>query len=331
LNQEFPAVTDKPALSLAVWRYDRTQALYDGRVGLSDREIRLIDAPLEEIFSRAFATAEFDVTELSFSNFLRLTLAGNCRYVGLPVFPSRSFRHGAFYVRDDASINSPADLVGRRVGVREYSMTAALAARGALRDQFGIGSEAILWVTGDVDEKERDVIPLPTLHRPVNIEVAPDGALLSDMLLDGRLDAILAYKPIRPFKEGKGARRLFADHAAVEETYFRETGIFPIMHLIGIRDDVLEREPGLARQVIDVFAAAQAIAEADLHTEQALKIGLPWVGRELARTIEVMGENFWPKGFAANRKVIERMIDWSFADGLIARKPAPEDLFPATL
>ena len=322
-------MTDKSALSLAVWRYDRTQAFYDGRVGLPDRPINLIDAPLEDIFARAFATAEFDVTELSFSNFLRLTVAGKCRYVGLPVFPSRSFRHGAFYVRDDDSIKSPADLVGRRVGVREYSMTAALAARGALRDQFGIGAEAIQWVTGDVDEKERDVISLPTLHRPVHIELAPDGALLSDMLLDHQLDAILAYKPIRPFKAGKGARRLFANHGAVEETYFRETGIFPIMHLIGIRDDVLKREPGLARAVTDAFMAAQAIAEADLHTEQALKIGLPWIGQELARTIAVMGENFWPNGFAANRKVIERMIDWSFADGMIARKPTPEELFPA--
>ncbi len=147
---------DNAPLSVATWRYDRTQAIYDGRIRLKSRPIKLVDLPLEEIFARAFATGEFDVSELSFSNYLRLTVAGKCPYVGVPVFPSRSFRHGAFYVRKAANIARPEDLRGRRIGVREFSMTAALAARGALRDQFGVGSEELRWTMGDVDEKERE-------------------------------------------------------------------------------------------------------------------------------------------------------------------------------
>jgi 4,5-dihydroxyphthalate decarboxylase len=315
-------------LTIAVWRYDRTQALYDGRVTLKDREITLIDAPLEEIFSRALGSAEFHVSELSFSNFLRQTVAGKCAYQGIPVFPSRSFRHGAFYVRTGSNIQRPEDLIGRKVGVREYSMTAALAARGALRDQFGVRSDQINWIMGDVDEKERERIDLPTLFRPVSIEIAPNGALLSDMLVNGELDALLAYKPIAPYKAGNPrVTRLFQNPAEVEERYFAETRIFPIMHLVGVRRDIAEANPEIPIAAYEAFAAAQEIADDDLHLEQALKIGLPWLAREVKRTIEIMGENYWPSGFKANRTVLKRMIDWSFEDGLIPARVEPEELF----
>jgi 4,5-dihydroxyphthalate decarboxylase len=141
-------MSENKPVTIGTWRYDRTEAIYDGRVGLGGRPFELVDAPLEEIFVRAFTKAEFDVSELSFSNYLRLSVAGQCPYIGIPVFPSRSFRHGAFYIRTDAGIAEPKDLIGRRIGVREFSMTAALAARGALRDQFGIKAEDLHWVMG---------------------------------------------------------------------------------------------------------------------------------------------------------------------------------------
>ncbi|MGM4903437.1 ABC transporter substrate-binding protein [Tardiphaga sp. 866_E4_N2_1] len=325
-------MTDTAPLSVATWRYDRTQAIYDGRVGLKSRSVELIDLPLEEIFARAFTTGEFDVSELSFSNYLRLTVAGKCPYVGVPVFPSRSFRHGTFYVRTDANISGPEDLRGRRIGVREFSMTAALAARGALRDQFGVGSEELRWVVGDVDEKERDAIELPKLYRDIDLTVAPEGKLLSNMLLAGEIDAVLAYKPIKPFKSGDGrVARLFQDTRVVEEAYFKETRIFPIMHLMAVRRDLAVAEPGILREVFDAFAEAQSMAMEDLHLEQALKVSLPWLGREVKRTIDVMGHDFWPNGFKANRAVVERMIEWSFRDGMIPQQIAPEELFAREL
>ena len=321
-------MTEPKKLTMALWRYDRTQALYDGRIRVAGWETALIDAPLEELFTRAFVDAEFDVSELSFSNFLRLSVAGRCPYVGIPVFPSRSFRHSAFYVRADAGIDQPRDLVGRRIGVREFSMTAALAARGALRDQFGVRPQNMHWVVGDIDEHERAHIEQPALHREIPIDVAPDGALLSDLLLDGGLDAILAYKPIKPFKaRDPRVKRLFADPTAVEKAYFQNTGIFPIMHLMGLRRDVAAASPDLGRAVYSALAEAHDIATQDLHTVQALKIGLPWLADEVARTTRIMGDDFWPEGLAANRHVLARMIDWSYEDGLIARRPEIEELF----
>lgn len=319
-------------LTLAVWRYDRTEALFDGRVEVKGFSVKIFDAPLEEIFSRAFDHGEFDVSELSFSNFLRSTVAGTCRYVGLPVFPSRSFRHGTFYVRDDDSVRKPEDLVGRRVGVREYSMTAALAARGALRDQFGVDTNRIQWIMGDVDQHERDVINLPQLHRQIDIQLAPKGKFLSKMLLDGDLDAVLAYKPISPFLDPKPrVRRLFEDHVAVEREYFAQSRIFPIMHVMGLRKDRADTTSAFGTAVYEALVEAHLLAIGDLSAEQALKISLPWLADELQRTIAVMGENFWPNGFAANRAVLARMIEWSHADGLIARIPAPEELFLSAL
>jgi 4,5-dihydroxyphthalate decarboxylase len=325
-------MTDELPLKVAVWRYDRTQGLFDGRIALPDRRWELIDAPLEEIFSRAFEHAEFDVSELSFSNYLRLSVAGKCPYIGIPVFPSRSFRHGAFYIRTGASIKTPKDLAGRRVGVREYSMTAAVAARGALRDQFGVRLEDITWITGDIDHKERSVINLPPLYKKIDLQVAPGGRLLETMLLEGEIDALIAYKPFAAFNASDPrVSRLFEDSASAEETYFKEFGVFPIMHLMGIRHDVADSNPGLMRDIFDAFAHAHDLASADLHLEQALKISLPWLGREVKRTTDVMGTNYWPNGFASNRKAIDRMIDWSFEDGLIPARIDASDLFVSSL
>ena len=315
-------------LSLSVCDYDRTAALFDGRAPIEGCDVTAVANSPEESFHRAFKFQEFDITELSLSNTMNLVVKGTCPYVGIPIFPSRSFRHGAFYVRSDGSVRSADDLIGRRVGVREFSMTAALAARGALRDGFGIDTNRIEWIVGDVDEVERSAIPLPNLFRDLKIQALPVGRLLSDMLLDGEIDAILAYKPIRPFKKGdRRVRRLFEDHVAIEKDYFARTRVFPIMHLMAVRRDHAEGGPGLALAVYDAFVEAQRLAMEDLHLEQALKIALPWLSAEVQRTAQIMGEDFWPNGLSANRAVLARMIAWSFADGLIPRAPEPEELF----
>lgn len=319
---------DTRPLDVAIWRYDRTQALYDGRVTVPGRTLRMIDEPLEDVFTKAFTTAEYAVTELSFSNFLRTQVDGHCAYKGLPVFPSRSFRHGALYVRRDGPVRAPGDLVGRRIGVREYTMTAALAARGALREQFGIEPHDLHWVVGDVDHHERDHIPLPKLYRDIPIETAPPGVFLDDMLRDGRLDAILAYKPIASsLGSDPVSRRLFEETEEVEKAFFATTGIFPIMHLVGLRESDDANDPTLAREIYDALATAQELAGADLFYEQALKIGLPWLRNEVERTIAAMGRDFWAVGFGANRATLQAMIDWSFKDGMISRVIDPEQLF----
>ena len=145
-------------ISVAVGTYDRTVALLDGSVQVEGFDTNFFTGDLEEIFAEAFTTAPYSVTELSFSNFLISSARGTCPYVALPIFPSRSFRHSAIYLRSDAGINSPADLRGKRIGTREYSNTLSLVVRGILSDDYGVSPEVSDWFIGDIDHVERQTI-----------------------------------------------------------------------------------------------------------------------------------------------------------------------------
>jgi 4,5-dihydroxyphthalate decarboxylase len=315
--------------SIAVWDYDRTRPLLDGRVAVEGCEpVWLHDMPIETMFSRALGAAEFDVSELSFSNFMALTARGACAYVGLPIFPSRSFRHGAWFLRAGAGIDSPAALKGKRIGVREYSMTAAVVARGVLADEYGVDARDVAWVTGDVDEKEREHIPLPSLPAGFAVERAPEGRLLVDMLLAGEIDALLAYKPPKLFVKGHpGIVRLFPDYEALERDYARRSGIFPVMHLMGIRRELAEAEPWLPMSLLAAFTRAKDMAIADLSIVQALKVALPWTAAEFERTRAALGEDYWPYGIARNRTAIEALARWHHGQGLSPHPLAVEELF----
>lgn len=302
-----------------------------GLVAVEGATAEYVTAPLEEIFARAFDERAYDVTELSFSNYLYLTATTGCPYVGLPVFPSRSFRHSAIYIRTDRGIGSPRDLAGRVVGVREYSMTAALVARGVLEDEYGLRAADVRWRYGPA--YAGDTAPIVRV-RPRGVELEPlaEGNL-SDALRDGRLDALVAYKPPPCFLEGApGVARLFADYPALEADYARRTGIFPIMHLVGIRRDIAEADPALCLRVCDAFEAARAWAVERTGESQAPFTSLPWGPHEQARSRAVLGNGFWSYGAGANRPAIEALCRWSRAQGIAPRQLDPDGLFvPATL
>lgn len=317
------------SLSVGLGRYDRTQALLDGRVQPFGFAITVSSPPLEELFARSFDNQEFDISELSLSNFLALTASGNCAYAALPIFPSRMFRHSAIYVRSDRGIHSPKDLVGRIIGVREYSNTATLTVKGILADEYGIRANDIHWRFGAVD-----VIDTPPKIRKfptrVHIEPIPSASNLSDMLLAGELDGIISYKPPKCFSEKHpSVERLFANHREVEEAYFKKTEIFPIMHLVGIRKDLLGKSVGPA--LCAAFEEAKRSALKDLESYQALAVSLPWAPAEYSRTKEVLGDDPWPSGLKANRKAIEAAMRWSFEQGLLERKLEINELFAPDL
>jgi 4,5-dihydroxyphthalate decarboxylase len=279
------------------------------------------------MFSRALGHAEFDVSELSFSNFLKQTAAGECAYVGLPIFPSRSFRHGAWFVHRDSDIRDPAQLRGLRVGVREYSMTAAVVGRGIISDECGLSAKDVTWVVGDVDERERETIPVPDLGPDFKLEAAPDGKLLAAMLEHGEIDALLAYKPPKRFGKAAPIRRLFDDYAAREMAYAARTAIFPVMHLMGIRRELAEAEPWLAQSLMQAFSAAKALAFEDLSIVQALKISLPWMARAFEETCAVLGADYWPYGVKANMAAIEALARWHHEQGLSPRRLTAAEMF----
>ena len=318
-------------LLIGVGRYDRTEPLLDGRVAIEGvGEVRFECPPPEELFARAFDTAEFDLAELSFSNYLYLISEGSCRYIGLPVFPSRIFRHSSIYIRDDRGIEGPGDLAGRTLGVREYSMTAALVARGVLEDEFGVKASSIHWRCGPTDRYDSKPI-IRMSPRGVDAQLVEDGKNLSDLLRDGVLDGMVAYKPPKCFLEGApNVRRLFPDHAQAEQEYYRRTGIFPIMHLLAIRKDVLESRPEVVLPVLEAFERAKRIAIEALGSLASLAVSLPWASSSLDAVRGLMGEDYWPYGVPRNRAAIESIAGYSHSQGLASRKLAPEDLFASS-
>jgi 4,5-dihydroxyphthalate decarboxylase len=319
-------------LKIAVAAYDRTLPLMAGLIGIEDAQAEYVTAPLEEIFARAFDEQAFDVTELSFSNYLYLTSTGECPYVGLPVFPSRSFRHSAIFIRTDRDIKGPRDLVGRIVGVREFSMTAALVARGVLEDDFGLRSKDLRWRYGPADSEDSNPI---VRIKPDGIELEPLGRdrNLSDALRDGEIDAMVAYKPPKAFLEGApNVGRLFVDYEAIEADYGRRTGIFPIMHLLGVRREIAERNPNLCVRICDAFEASRRYAVERTKEAQAPFTSLPWAPSESARSKHILGDNFWSYGVEANRPALEALCRYSRAQGISSRPLAVEELFvPETL
>ncbi len=316
-------------LSVAVAPYDRTLPLMAGLVAIEGVTPTFVTAPLEEIFARAFDEQAFDVTELSFSNYLYMTATTGCPYVGLPVFPSRAFRHSAVYIRTDRGIRGARDLAGRLVGVREYSMTAALVARGVLEDDFGLRAADVRWRYGPADQYDSQPI-IRVRPRGVELEPIEHGGNLSDALASGAIDAVVAYKPPKAFLEGRPhIRRLFVDYPAVEADYARRTGIFPIMHLIGVRRELVGKDPGLCLRVCRAFDAARRYAIDRTKEMQAPFTSLPWASAEAARAESILGDDYWRYGVDANRSAIGALCRYSFEQGIAPRLLKAEELFAA--
>lgn len=319
----------KLPLSIAVGDYDRVRPLVEGETPIDGVDPVFLLLEPEEIFFRAFRHQEFDVCELSLSSFALRTSRGDNPYVGVPVFTSRAFRHTAITVRKDR-IRTPQDLAGKRIGLPEWQLTACVWAR-ALIEEYGVGLADIQWVRGGIEEAGRvEKIGL-TLPEGIRLEDAPGDRSLSQMLEDGDLDGIVA--PRVPSCQVRGAAHigwLFDDTRAEAEAWYRRTGIFPIMHLLGVRKALVERQPWLPATVLKAFTRAKDLAVARLADTAAAKATLPFVEDQVAAARRLMGEDYWPYGLQPNRHVIETFLGHHRRQGLSAGALKPEDLFHPT-
>jgi len=295
------------SLTLACAPGERTRAILDGTVQLRNHRLSANAIAPEELFRIAFEAPKFDISELSFSLYLMHLNRGDCQYAGLPVFPSRVFRHSAIYIRADSEIRDPAELKGKTVGVRNYLNTAALVVRGLFADECGVTAQDIDWIVGDVDDVQRSHIGVPKLFRPTNIR-AVTGISLADMLRSGKIDAIVHHSPPADFgKPAAGIKRLFEDATLKEQDYYKRTGIFPIMHLIGVHKSVLAHEPGLIADVFNAFSVSADRSQAGLF---------PPVHCD---------------GVKDNVAAIETLVRYAYEQGLIDRSFAVHELFPKEL
>lgn len=318
-------------LSFACGAYDRTLPLADGRAKADGIGLTYVKLPPAEIFWRQLQHEEFDVSEMSLSAYIQEVARGESRFVGIPVFPSRVFRRAYVFVRADSGIEQPSDLKGRRVGVPEYHMTAALFIRGFLSDDYGVRAQDVQWVQGGqhtAGRKERVELDLPP---EIKLERVYDRTI-DEMLLAGDIDAVTtAYEP-RPFREGDPrVRRLFEDPVALDIEAFHRTGIFPIMHLVTIRRKIYERNQWIARELEKAFVAARDIAYKDLSDNGTSLSMLPFFQSELQRTKRELGEDFWPYGIERNRATLEAAARYSHEQGLSPRLVDVDELFPASV
>ena len=320
-------------LSIATEAYDRVLPLRDGRVGIEGCAHNYLVVPAEQLFLRAFQGQEYDVCELSLSSYLLSVSRGDNAYLALPVFPSRLFRHSAIYLNSAAGIAKPADLIGKRIGVPEYQMTAALWARGLLDDEYGVAPAAMTWFRGGLHQPGR--VEKIALRLPPSIAISDigEGATLNVMLRDGALDALMTARAPLAFLEGDpSVIRLFPDYRRTERDYYARTGVFPIMHVLGLRRTLAEQHPWLANAVCDAFRQAKDMAVAAFSDVSALRVTLPWFAAELEETRAMMGEDFWPYGVEANLPTLVKLLDYAFRHGTTARRLALDEVFaPSTL
>jgi 4,5-dihydroxyphthalate decarboxylase len=320
----------KLTLSLACWDYDRTRALVDGRVQVDGIDLIYHPLVVEETFFRMLRYREFDACEMSLSSYCRSKFLDD-PFIAIPVFPSRTFRHGFIFVNEQSGIVEAKDLIGKRVGCPEYQLTAPVWIRGILQDEYGVPVDSPHYLIGGEEEPGRT--EKLALDLPPSFHVEPIGPTdtLAEMLATGRIDAM--YSARVPSTLGKrGVRRLFPDVVATERAYYKKTKLFPIMHVLVIRRDVYAAHRWIARALYKAFEQAQRIAYADLAENAALKTMLPWVNWELAATRELMGDDYWAYGFEPNRHVLDTFTRYSLEQGLSKRKLDPEELFaPETL
>ena len=257
-------------LTLAVTDYDHVRDLVNGAVQADGMVLTAFVLPVEEIFFRFIKNQEWDVSEMSFGKFIGYAAQGNSPFIGIPVFPSRVFRHSAFYVRADRGIKSPKDLEGKSVGIPEWAQTAGMYARGYLSETAGVDLSKIKWVQAGMNEAGREEKVEFKLPAGIQYSQRRDTSI-SAMLLSGEIDAALCARVPDAFTHGGGkVVRLYPDYRVEEMRYYEATGIFPIMHVIALRRAVFERYPWVAMNLLKAFEQAKARSLARIERSHRL-------------------------------------------------------------
>lgn len=322
-------MTSRLPLSFACASYDRMDALRNGEVKAEgiDLNFLTVNHP-RDVFDRMMGGHEFDASEMSSSEYICTYAAGKRDFVAIPVFPSRVFRHG-FIAVDSKQVKTPKDLEGKKVGVQLYTMTAAVWIRGLLA-QVGVDLEKIEWVEGAVEKPGGHGKPsaLPPI-KPVKISRNEDpNRSLSQLLADGEIAATIGADLPTSYGQAENVKRLFPDFKEAEKKYYKDHGIFPIMHLVVIKRSLVEAHPWIALSLYNAFNESKEVALRRMKFLGALRYMLPWLPSELDEINEVFEDGDpWPYGVEKNRRTLETLVEFLHDQGMIERKPTLEELF----
>lgn len=316
----------KLKLTLACGDYDRTRALIDGIVEPEGIDLNYILLGPGEIFWRMLNNGEFDASEMSLSTYTILRSQGDTRFTALPVFPSRVFRHGCIYIHCRAGIQRPQDLKGKRMGVGDYQMTAAIWVRGLLQHEYQVSPEEMEWV---VAAPVYAGIQLPERVRITHIDA---GDSLERKLESGEIDALASVvMPKALFADKPVVNRLFPNYREIEADYYRRTGIFPIMHTLVVKTDLLQREPWVAISLYKAFVQAKDLNFKHLYDTNALHVSLPWLVDEIENSRRIFGPEIWDYSIEGSRPTLEALVQYLDEQKLTRRRMKVEELFHASI
>ena len=316
-------------LTLACGPYDRVEALHNGVV--QPEGIDLLFLPIQsppELFARMVHKTSFDVAEMSLSLYLQLRSRGDFPFVALPIFPSRMFRHSYVFVNADAGIETPADLAGRRIGVQEYHQTAGVWIRGILSGSYGVDFSGVSWFEGGVNAPRQ---PDPAIDRrpagDLDITFIGTDSCLDRWLAEGRIDAYFGARAPRSFGSGTTVRRLFPDARAEERAWFRQTGVYPIMHTLVVREDVLDRHPWIAETLVKAFEAAKRWCLEQMRFTGTSRYSLPWMHAALEEVDELFDGDPYPYGLDRNRPALEMLAGFLVEQRFLPEAPSIDAMF----
>jgi 4,5-dihydroxyphthalate decarboxylase len=314
-------ISGKVPLTLACGEYEIVRQIVDEKIapdGVRLTTLTAMDAATRHW--RFLRNREFDIAEVSSSSYLMARDRG-MPFRAIPVFLHRRFRHSFVYVNTSKGIRNPLDLVGRKVGIQSFQVTAALWLRGILESEYGVPHKSIRWFA-ELDE-DIDFTPPPDLK----IERLGPDASIEDMLVEGELDAVIHSDLIAPIlKRDPRVSRLFPNYKGEEEKYFAKTGIFPIMHVMAIREDVVERYPWLPINMYRLFNDAKT--HAMKRMENPRLVPLAWYRETWDEQQQVLGPDPWEYGLTEkNRRNLETLVRYSYEQGLISRPIPLDELF----
>lgn len=294
-----------------------TDPILSGACGVEGVELDTRTAKMVDGNTRQMLDLAFDVAEMSLATFVKARAEG-APLIGLPVFTGRRFLEPGMGARPEAGIEHPKQLAGKRVGVPQFWMTSSVWHRAVLSEVYGVPDRAVEWVTVQPERFELAFTPgVKVTHRPTE--------KLDELLRRGEIDAVMFPRPVDEHFDASVARRPFADIVAAQRTFHRNTGIFPIMHFVVMKEALHREQPGLARRLIAAFQRAKELVLAEPGAIPARD--LPFHGADFAYARGVLGDDPWPYGVAANRQALDWFLARAEAQGLTRLRLSPETLF----
>jgi len=316
-------------LTMALSHYDRHIPFFDGSVRADGVDLDVLEvgqsSPLkhgQDRHERMLQKSEFDICELSLSSYL-IARSRGMPFTAIPVFPRRLFSLSQMWVNTHAGINSPQDLIGKRVGLSTFQTTLSVLAKGDLQSEYGVP-----WRKLDWHISKEETIPIKTIEG-VRMQLLPSGKKIGAMLESGEIDALMMpHPPKEALRGGGNIRRLFSNPKAEETNYFRKNGFYPIMHVVAFKDEVLAKNPWLATSVAAAFDKAKELCQE--YYDDPNWSRFVWGRHLFEEERKTFGDDPWPHGVKKNRANLERFIGYSLDQGLMEKKLEVEELFAAS-